>query len=186
MRVIFLLEEPSAANFLEHYLPRWNPNLDFVCVRHQGKSDLEKSIPKKLRAWRAPEDRFVVLRDNDGGDCLRLKARLQGYCEQAGRSGTLVRIACQELEAWYLGDLKAVGSVYNKPALAGEQEKAKFREPDRIGSPSQELAKLIPEYRKLQGSRELGAKLDLDTGTNRSHSFRVFFRGLATLLHDAI
>ena len=185
MRVIFLLEEPSAANFLESYLPRWNPGVDFICVKHQGKSDLEKSIPRKLRAWRGLEDRFVVLRDNDGGDCRRLKANLQRLCDQGGRPATLVRIACQELEAWYLGDLQAVGELYGKPALAGEQAKAKFRDPDRMSSPSRELAKLVPEYRKLQGSRELGEALNTNPDSNCSHSFRVFFQGLVKLLHQA-
>lgn len=182
MRVIFLLEEPSAANFLEQYLPRWNPQLQFVCVRHQGKSDLEKSIPKKLRAWKAPEDRFVVMRDNDGQDCIRLKARLQELCRQAGKPQTLVRLACQELEAWYLGDLRAVGEAFAKPTLSNDQQKAKYREPDGIGSPSQELSKLVPEYRKLHGSRVLGAVLNLQVEANRSNSFRAFFQGLSRLI----
>ena len=28
--------------------------LSFLCVAHEGKQDLEKSIPRKLRAWREP------------------------------------------------------------------------------------------------------------------------------------
>jgi len=72
-RLVFMLEEPSMKTLLEELTPRLFPALDFLCITHEGKCDLEKSIPRKLRAWAVPGDRFVVLRDNDGGDCLALK-----------------------------------------------------------------------------------------------------------------
>jgi hypothetical protein len=59
-KVIFLLEELSMKAFLEGYLPRLIPDLDFLCIQHEGKQDLEKSIPRKFRAW--PGAAFV--------DCL--------------------------------------------------------------------------------------------------------------------
>lgn len=181
LKIVFLLEERSAANFLEQFLPRWRPDVEFVCIPHEGKSDLERSIPRKLRGWRCQEDLFVVLRDNDGTPCEETKARLVRICVEAGRPDTLVRLACQELEAWFLGDLKAVGSAYGLQNLAKHQGKAKFREPDRLGSPSAELAKLAPEYKKLHGSKLLGKTLNLDINENSSKSFRVFFSGLKRL-----
>jgi hypothetical protein len=75
-RIVFLTEEYSMKVLLDGLLPRLAPGLRFLCVPHEGKQDLEKSIPKKLRAWREPGVRFVVLRDNDGGDCRGLKDRL--------------------------------------------------------------------------------------------------------------
>ena len=42
--------------------------MPFICVPHEGKQDLEKSIPRKLRAWREPSAHFIVVRDNDGGE----------------------------------------------------------------------------------------------------------------------
>ena len=98
-RVVFLLEEPSMKTLLDGLLPRLVPCLDFLCVSHEGRQDLERSVPRKLRAWRTPGVRFVVLRDNDGGDCRVLKRRLSDLCLQGRRPDTLVRIACQELEA---------------------------------------------------------------------------------------
>ena len=77
-RVVFLLEEYSMKVLLEGLLPRLVPCLPFLCVPHEGKQDLERSIPRKLRAWREPGVRFVVVRDNDGSDCRALKARLAG------------------------------------------------------------------------------------------------------------
>ncbi len=105
-------------------------------------------------------------------------------CEGTGRPGVLVRLACQELEAWFLGDLKAVAKSFDKPSLAQEQDKKKFRQPDRLGSPSEELKKLVPAYRKLQGATVLGTALDLDIEQNRSHSFRAFFLGLQRLINQ--
>lgn len=185
MQLVCLLEEPSAARFLREFLPRWRPGLDFLCIPHQGKSDLERSVPRKLRAWQNPSARFVVMRDNDGSDCTVLKARLQGLCKSAGKPETLVRIACQELEAWYLGDLAAVGDTFGRPDLGALQAKRKYREPDGLSSPSVELKLLVPQYQKLQGSAQLGQQLPLETERNRSHSFRVFFEGLETLLREA-
>ena len=49
-RIIFLLEEYSMKVLLDGLLPRLVPGLQFLCVPHEGKSDLEKSVPKMLRA----------------------------------------------------------------------------------------------------------------------------------------
>jgi len=75
-RIIFLLEEKSMQTLLDAWLPRmfpgWQPQVHFVCVPHQGKRDLKKSIPIKLKAWRNPGDCFVIVCDSDGADCLAL------------------------------------------------------------------------------------------------------------------
>lgn len=103
-RIVFLLEERSMQVLLDGLLPRLFPDLPFLCVPHEGKRDLELSIPRKLRAWREPGVRFAVIRDNDGGNCVQLKAALRQLCKSGSREDTLIRIACQELEAWYLGE----------------------------------------------------------------------------------
>ncbi len=53
-RIIFLLEEYSMKVFLDGLLPRFFPELSFLCVPHQGKQDLEKSVPRKLKVWNEP------------------------------------------------------------------------------------------------------------------------------------
>lgn len=113
-RLVFLLEERSMKTLLEGLLPRLVPGLSFICVPHEGKQDLQKSIPRKLRAWREPGVRFVIVRDNDGGDCCALKSSLSALCADAGRDDALVRIACQELEAWYLGEPSALAQAFGK------------------------------------------------------------------------
>jgi hypothetical protein len=185
--LVFLLEELSMKAFLDGLLPRLLPDgVDYKLIPHAGKADLERSIPRKLRAWRAPDARFVVVRDQDGGDCVAIKGRLLDLCRGAGRSGTLVRIACQELEAWYLADLAAVDVAYGT-TLQRRQQRQKFREPDRLGSPSRELNTLVPAFGKVRGGRLLGPLLDIEN--TRSTSFKNFVRGLRALLetrHDHV
>ncbi|NLF94699.1 MAG: DUF4276 family protein [Oligosphaeraceae bacterium] len=178
-KIIFLLEEASMKACLDEYLPRLLPGLDFQCIKHEGKQDLEKSIPRKLRAWSGVD--FVVVRDNDGADCMNLKARLLDLCRQGGREDALVRIACQELESWFLGAADTLAEAYDHPGLRAIQGKAKYRDPDRLGNPSREMARLLPTFQKIDCSRRMGQRLPTNSAVNASHSFRVFVQGVCRL-----
>lgn len=175
-QLVFLLEERSMKALLDGLLPRLYPGLTFRCVPHEGRNDLEKSIPRKLKAWREPGVAFVVLRDNDGGDRASLKARLTALCREGGREDALVRIACQELEAWYFGEPEALAEAFGKAELAQIARKAKYRESDAIANPSRELAELLPEFQKVSGARRLAAHLSRER--NRSQSFRALLNGI--------
>ena len=161
---------------LDGLLPRLLPGLEFLCVPHEGKQDLDKSIPRKLRAWREPGVRFVLVRDNDRDDCRVLKTRLVDACERSGRADTLVRIACQELEAWYLGDPEALAAAFGEPGLANLGRTARFRDPDAVAQPSVVLEKLVPSFQKVSGARQMATHLTLER--NRSASFRTFVEGV--------
>jgi len=182
-RLIFLVEEESMAEILEIILPKLlTPDIGFLTVPHEGKTDLERSIPRKLRAWKYPGDSFIILRDNDGADCLKIKSRLLKICEEAGRPDTLIRIVCQELESWFLGDLQAIEKAFNKPGLAKKyQSKKKMRNPDMLTNASQEIEKLLGGYGKVNGSRLIAAQLSLDPGANTSPSFQAFLKGIRRL-----
>ena len=189
MSLVFLVEELSMKVFLEGFLPRVLPDsTSFQIIAHEGKSDLERSIPRKLRAWQVPGAQFVVIRDQDGGggDCKKVKARLQELCEKAGRSNVLVRIACRELESWFLGDLQAVARAFDLPKIESLADRAKFRHPDTIGSPARERAQLVPGYGKVGGARALGGFVD--ASRSRSASLRAFEAGVLQLVsrrHDS-
>jgi hypothetical protein len=179
-RIIFLLEEPSMKILLEGLLPRLFPGLvvseHFLCVPHEGKTDLDRSIPIKLKAWREPGVRFVIVRDNDNVSCVDLKARLSKMCADAGRPDTLVRLVCQELESWYLGDVEALAAAFpdltsTKPAL-----RKRFVDPDRWQKPSVELKHVVPGFQKLSGARSMSALLSIRD--NRSASCRAFGAGV--------
>ncbi len=184
--VVFFLEERSAQVMLEGLLPRLGFSLAQVrFVVFEGKSDLERQIERKLRAWLRPDSRFVILRDQDAGDCTAIKEALVERCRRAGRPGVLVRIACHELESWYLGDLAAVETALGLRSLARHQNSAKFRQPDRLANPSQELRLLTANrYQKVGGSRLIGPHLSLTT--NSSQSYQVFLRGLRNLMCDPV
>ena len=180
--LVFLLEEPSAKALLEVLLPRFlNPTITLRFIPFEGKQDLDRQLERKLRGYRNPEARFLVLRDQDSADCGKIKAQLLAKCANAGRAATaLVRIACRELETFYLADLAAVEAVYGFSGLVAQQEKAKFRAPDYLGSPSQELLTLTRyQYQKISGSRQIGEYLQPDN--TRSVSFKHLIAGIRRL-----
>ena len=176
MRLVLLLEEESMQKLLDGLLPRLFPGLPFLCVPHEGKTDLERSIPRKLRAWHEPGVRFAVVRDNDGGDCRARKEALRGLCEAARRPHTLIRLACQELEAWYLGEPDALAEAFGRQALRNLGRRARFRDPDAVVRPHEVLERHVPKFQKVSGARRMAQHLTRER--NRSTSFRIFLAGV--------
>lgn len=175
MTLIFLLEEASMKAVLDVILPKILPeSVAFRTIPHSGKSDLEASIPHKLKAWRQPDTKFVIVRDQDSGDCVQVKAALQKLTEPYSRP-VLIRIACRELEAWYFGDLKAVSQAYGSD-ISGLSRKSKYRNPDAIGNPKEELQKLFPKHQQIDGARRIAVHMDIDH--NSSTSFNIFVSGV--------
>lgn len=183
-RVIFLLEEPSMKILLDGLLPRIFPGLNvgdhFLCVPHEGKSDLDRSIPRKLGAWREPGARFVIVRDNDNANCIVVKENFQRICHENGRPETLVRLVCQELESWYIGDLAALATAFSDKKLQSPALRKRFATPDTWQKPSAELHRLIPTFQKGSGARAMASCLS--AVDNRSASFNTFARGVQRIL----
>lgn len=180
--VVFLLEEPSMKGFLNLVLPRVAPQLRFVLVAHEGKSDLVGSFPRKLRAWRTPGARFVVVHDQDNADCRALKSSLRALIPEFQREHTLIRIACRELESWILGDFQALATAFDMPDIAGLSSRQKYRDPDKLGNPAEELRKLIPSYQKISGAQRVAGNIGLDNNTSRS--FQVFLQAVRRLAEE--
>jgi hypothetical protein len=180
--LVFFLEGRSEEAMLQGVLPRILP--PDVHVRYQvfsGKQDLEKNLVRRLRSWQTPNSFFVVLRDQDAGDCRTTKARLLELCNKSGKKSVLIRIACHELESFYLGDLAAVERGLGIENLQRKQQGKKFRNPDALANPAQELYTLTGHlYDKLSGSRDIAPHLHLKD--NKSHSFKVLIAGLRNLL----
>lgn len=171
--LVFLLEEPSAKAMLESLLPRMlDRRVTFRCIPFEGKQDLENQLMRKIRAYQNAQARFIVLRDQDSNpDCTGVKSRLLDLCLRSGKADRcLVRIACRELETFYLADLQAVEQALGIPGLKSRQSRSKFRTPDHLVSPSKELKELTKGlYGKVAGSRLIGHYLNLDN--SRSPSF---------------
>ncbi|OQX05119.1 MAG: hypothetical protein BWK80_52640 [Desulfobacteraceae bacterium IS3] len=167
--LVFLLEEPSAKIMIQGILPKISkPDALIRYIVFDGKQDLERSMSRKLRKYNNPDAIFIILRDQDSADCKDVKKNLQQKCIEADKPQSIVRIACHELESWYLADLKAVGKAFSKNSLSSRQNERKFRNPDKLGSPSKELKSLVPEYQKINGSRMIAEFLEIENKRSRS------------------
>ena len=178
-RLIFLVEEPSMMVLLDGLLPRLFPHLSFVCLPHRGKHNLDRSIRTTLRNWQMPGDRFVIVRDSDNADCIALKQELREYCREGRREDTLIRIVCQELESWYLGDADALADAFGDEKLRRIKRRPAYLDPDARPSPSKDIERLVPGFRKIDGARRMAMHLTREG--NRSHSFAVFLDGIASI-----
>lgn len=182
-KLVVFLEEKSAREFLDNFLPKCLPDeWEFKLIPHEGKSDLEKSLSRKLKAWLEPDVTFMVLRDKDAGSCIDVKAKIKDICRQSGREDVIVRIACYELEAWFFGNLNKTGAALGLPSLHKTYaNKAKYRNVDDIVQPSTELDKITNgKYQKMSGARAIGNCFEIGD-ENRSHSFNVFFDSILSL-----
>ena len=202
MHIEFLLEEPSAEAALLNILPKiLEQNITFALHPYQGKQDLLKKLPDRFRGYKTwlPEDwRIVVLIDADDEDCRGLKAQLDNIAYRSNfitKSTTtdspnfqvLNRLAIEELEAWFFGDVEALHTTYPRISL-NLGNKAKYRDPDAITGGTWEALerelKRVGYYSgglsKISAAREIS--LHMDPERNRSHSFRVFRQGLLDLM----
>lgn len=179
MKLVFLLEEKSMKYFIDGILPSILPNgVSAITIPHEGKDDLKKSIPIKLRGWNEPDVKFVIIHDQDFADCKILKQELKDICDKYNRE-VLIRIACHELEAWYFGDLEAVSKAYHKD-LGKYRAKRMYRNPDDIQQPKMKIRKLIPEHQQISGAKKISQYIDIDR--NSSKSFQVFISGVRKLV----
>lgn len=181
--LVLCLEEESARHLLEGILPRILPaEVSIRFIVFEGKQDLKNQLGKRLRGWLAPDTKFLVMHDQDSSDCSILKDQLRAICVGAGKPTTMIRIACHELESFYLGDLEAVEQALGIPGLSKQQSNRKFRSPDSLNNAAQELKKITGnKYQKLNGSRLIGPLMALD-GKNTSISFGHLASGIAKLL----
>lgn len=178
--LVFFLEGQAEEAVLKGLVPRFlNPQVEIKYVTFQGKKDLESKINNRLKGWRKPNSAFVVLVDQDQEDCQQLKSRIISKCPDKVSSSLLIRIACNELESWYFGDLSAVGKALNNN-LTQYKNKSRYREPDKIQKPSKELDKITKgAYQKVSGSKAIGKHLSLEGNT--SPSFQTFIKGIQKL-----
>ena len=150
MKLVFLLEERSMKVLLDIILPRILPDgVTFQTIPHQGKSELEKSISTKLRAWNEPNVAFVIVHDQDSNNCVDLE--------------------------------NAVSKAYGKD-LTSLKNKKKYRNPDQIENPKQELKKIIPQMGQIEGAQRIAPHMNV--ANNTSYSFNVFLQGVQRLCKE--
>ncbi|MEW6375792.1 MAG: DUF4276 family protein [Thermodesulfobacteriota bacterium] len=201
MHIEFLVEEPSAEAALSNIVPKiLEQNVSFRIHPHQGKHDLLKSLLSRLRGYKTwlPEDwRIVILVDGDDEDCRQLKAKLEeiaqnvsfmtnSRCDSSSNFQVLNRLAIEELEAWFFGDVEALHEAYPRISL-NLREKAKYRNPDAIKGGTWEalhrelrrVGYFTSGFPKISVARTISPFMDPER--NRSKSFQVFRQGLLDL-----
>ena len=204
MHIEFLVEEPSCEVALQNILPKvLQRQITFRIHPFRGKPDLFKKLPDRLRAYRAwiPESwRIVVLVDADSDDCHEIKAKLERSAIQARlitKSGAgssprfqvLNRLAIEELEAWFFGDIQALHTAYPRISLNLEN-RARYRDPDSIiGGTWEALERELKKVgyfsgglSKISAAREVSKFMAPER--NRSKSFQVFRQGLIEMTQE--
>lgn len=194
MHIIFFMEEPSAEKVLRNILPSIIKDNTFEIYTFQGKQSLMKKLPSRLRGLKVwiPEDyRVVVLVDQDKDNCYELKKYLEDIAKKAGfvtktESKSSVfqvvnRIAIEELEAWFFGDLEAMIKAF--PGIPENlDKKKKYRNPDTMTNGTYESLKRLLNrkgyYKKISylPKIEVAEKISrfMEPDRNISKSFQVF------------
>jgi hypothetical protein len=202
MHIEFLVEELSAEVAVHSLIPKIvGTDVTYAVHVYQGKLDLMNRLLARLKGYGSwlPEDwRIVVLVERDDDECHELKQRLELAAQGAGlatksqvavgtRFMVLNRMAIEELEAWFFGDVRALHAAYpGVPATLDRQ--AKYRQPDSIaGGAAEALERVLQRagyhsggLQKTTAARDISCHMDPQRNTSRS--FRVFRDGLRALV----
>ncbi len=178
--IVFFLEEESIKEMLDVIMPTLlseHEDIKYIPRFFSGWQHLEKNVGQRIAGYNNHNAVFIIIRDQDGNDCVALKKRLLNRIPKAKQNISLVRIACTELESFYFGDLAAVSKGL-KVNVRNFSRKANYRYPDKIVKPSEELTKITQrKYKKIAGSRAIAPHLSLD-GSNESPSFNILITGI--------
>ncbi|MBC8204867.1 DUF4276 family protein [bacterium] len=203
MHIDFFVEEISTEYFLESILPKiLITDFSYKIHPYQGKQDLLKRLPYRLRGlnkWIPVDHKIFVLIDRDNDDCHQLKENFEEAAlntglktkskpDENGQYQIINRIAIEELEAWYFGDIQALNSAYPRIDI-NLDKKAPYRDPDAIRGGTWE--KLVRELRKKGYKEEItktklaqNVSVYMNPSRNSSHSFQVFRDGLISLVNQ--
>ena len=206
MYLEFLLEEPSAEAVLRTILPKiLSGNISYDFFVFKGKEHLLKNLPERLktyRQWISDDWRIFVLIDEDRKDCHELKAKLEQAAHEAGfvtkssaapdESFQVVnRLAIEELEAWFFGDVEALHAAYPRiPKTL--QYQARYRDPDAIqGGTYEALERLLIRqnyFRERIPKPTVAQNIaqHMEPSRNRSKSFQVFVEGLKACVGEEL
>lgn len=162
----------------------------------QGKQDLLAKLPSRLRGyaqWLPTNWSIFVIIDRDDDNCLGLKNALEQTAYGAGlitrtrgspgKWQVANRVVIEELEAWYIGDPKAVCAAYPRINLKSLGQ-ARYHDPDAVaGGTWENFERLLQRrnyfkggLRKLEVARDMAAQMVPER--NCFHSFQVFYCSL--------
>ncbi len=203
MHIEFLLEEASAQIVLTEIVPKILGNeITFKVHDFRGKTNLLKKLPDRMKGYynllKFQKDwRIVVLIDEDRQNCQELKQKLEDIAMQEGLSTpstsesfqVLNRIAVEEIEGWFFGDIEALTEAYPKVPQTLTKRKG-YRNPDEIkGGTWEALDRVLSSagyytkgfMPKTEVARTIAPFMNPEL--NSSKSFQVFRDGLKSFLN---
>lgn len=201
-RLVVLVEDPSMGVLMSGLLPRWLPQVPVEVIEFQGVHDFMRNVPRRLAGLRYEVDsgtRIALIRDRDDEDCHALIESMRTMALAAGltvdragedRGHVLCRLACEELEAWFFGDVNALTACFPRvPSTLAER--AAFRDPDDVrGGTWEQLHHVLQQAGHSKGrfsKREVALQMAqrMSVEHNRSRSFQVTMQGLRRLAEVA-
>jgi hypothetical protein len=192
--IIFLVEDYSMRKFLEGILPRLGFKEHRIEIKHhRGKEDLIRYLNKIIPSLSKRAQQIIVIIDRDKQDCVVLKNKIQQKMASCCSCEYKIRIACYELEAWFLGDMEAIAKCSPKFKAHFFQGKEKYRDVDNIEKPSRVIEQIVQDWKKKHVSKPKFAEkmaqfVSLETQNmekaNRSHSFHVLLETLRSFGND--
>ena len=209
MHIVFLVEELSAEAALLNMVPKiLGASASFEIHPYQCKDDLLSKLPQVMRGyakWLPDDWSIVVLIDEDRSDCDALKGRMEEAADAArlvtrtkagssnchARFQVLNRIAIEELEAWFFGDVHAINQAYPRvPKTLGCR--SRYKDPDSIkGGTWESLERELKKsgyfsggLRKIEAAKTISAFIEPER--NNSKSFQVFREGLREMIRWGI
>lgn len=199
MKVHVLVEGPSERAFFDRWLPRAFAGHQFITHPHQGKGTLPKDhkapplprrfglldlLPATLRAYSAsPEmtdDGVLVVLDADDEDPGDLEKRIGKIVTAYAPARTMVRLAVEETEAYYLGDLRALKAAFPEADMGA----AKAYVADSIVGTAEKFGEVVGDdgLRKVLWAEAMGPRVTTDPARSRSPSFRALHSGIRELV----
>lgn len=203
MTIHVLVEGASELAFLDRWAPRLLPDQIVRVHPHKGKGSLPRvvdsppdrkarglldQLPATLRGYATSldkrEDSVLVLVDADADDVERLMNDLRAVAAQcAPQIRVGVSVAVEEMEAFYLGDLRALQRAYP----AADMEAARAYRPDSICGTWELFGQIVDDGggNKVAWALAMGPQVTTRPAESRSPSFRKMVQELHALVPDA-
>lgn len=199
MTIHVLVEGPAERALLDWWAPRLLSGRTVKVHPHQGKGKLPANphappdpkhrglldqLPAKLRAYANVSQHepihVVVLLDADDEDPAALAESISKVAKQVSPGlAPLVRLAVEETEAFYLGDLAGIKKAYPNANM----ERARAYVPDSICNTWELFGRVVNDggENKVAWAEAMGPVLTTKASASRSPSFKDLVQGLLGL-----
>ena len=203
MTIHVLVEGPSERVLLERWATRLMRDAEVRVHPHQGKGTLPAKVgmrpdpsrrglldqlPAKLRGFSSSlkplTDAVMVLVDADDDDPADLARSIEAVAKKvAPNLSVVVRLAVEETEAFYLGDLNALARTFPEADLRA----ARRYQADSICGTWELFGRIVGDGggNKVAWAEAMGPALTVRPAKSRSPSFRGLISGLLSLVSPA-